>query len=72
MKHRRNQLADHEVKSLRRLSREQARTLYEAPWKAYKRAEGDPLAVRMLVLSREGIETLQNFVRGAHGLPNRW
>ena len=33
---------------------------------------GDRLAFRQYLLHREGLETLQNAIYGAHGLPNRY
>lgn len=44
----------------------------EAPWRAYRRAGNDPLALRWLILRHEGRECLINVIRGAHGLPNRY
>lgn len=41
-------------------------------WQRIKEAEGDELAIRQLLLATEGWQTLVNWIRGRHGLPNKY
>ena len=63
----------HPIKSVRKWTRRQWRTVGNTPmWKQLKEVSGDELALRELMLRSHGIETLQNFIFGAHGRPNKW
>lgn len=56
-----------------RLGREDAvHRATDEPWQAIKRVEADELAKRQLVKSMHGWQTLHNWIRGRHGLPNRY
>jgi hypothetical protein len=41
-------------------------------WKRLKEVEDDELALRQLILVTEGWQTLVNWIRGSHNLPNKY
>lgn len=63
---------DHPVKEVRGWTRKQFRDTGRPMHQRLREAEGDNLALRQLILRTHGRETLANFIRGDHDLPNRY
>lgn len=52
------------------MTRTQLETMRLPTWRQLALVEHDELAKRQLVKQMHGVETLQNWIRGCHGLPN--